>query len=320
MSTLTEILRPSRLEEIVGQTGIKKVVSSWIEKDSFPRCQLYLGPVGTGKSSLAQIVAHACQGKEDWEGADIRQINAGAVGKVDDARELASESSSIPFVGRYRVFILEEAHRMTDAAQDALLVPMEANLSTLWILTSSEPKNILPGIRSRCAPATFEFKPLNQQEMLELCERALVASNPPGDWNIDPIADWLYKHDIRQPREVLGILEQRFTGLPLEDCIHGSEHEPIYSEVSTSVLSGNWTKTSGLLKQIKTADYRAMVSVVSAKLSWALLDESIGPRGDAIATCLVGLGANQFADGVAYSSLKALLYKCCKALSYRESK
>ena len=73
-------------------------------------------------------------------------------------------------------------------------------------------------------------------------------------------------------------------------------------------------KTSGLLKQVKTADYRAMVAVVSAKMSWALLDEQIGPRGDAIATCLVGLGANQFADGVAYSALKGLLYKCAKSI------
>ena len=315
MSNLAELLAPTCLAQVLGQDHAKKAITAWIQKDNFPRCQLYTGPVGTGKSTLAGLVAKACQGPGGWEGTDIRQINAGTVGKVDDMRALAEEAKSVPFAGRYRVFILEEAQRVTDSAADALLVPMETCLSTVWILTSSEPAKLPAALRSRCAAATFDLKPLTEQQMTELAEKALLAYNPEGTWDSDRAAAWLYGKNIRQPREILGVLDQWFSGVPLEEAIHGSEHEPLYPEIATAVLSGNWTKTAGLLKKVPTADYRAMVAVVSAKLSWALLDSDFGPRADALATCLVGLGNSGFADGVAYSCLKVLLYKASKALS-----
>ena len=315
MGNLAELLAPTRLEEVFGQDGAKRAITSWMAKDDFPRCQLYTGPVGTGKSTLAGIVARLAQGKDGWEDTDIREINAGTVGKVDDMRDLVKDSASRPFIGRYRAFILEEAQRATDAAQDAILVPMERNQSTMWILTSSEPEKLLPAIKSRCAAATFEMKPLNRQQMLELCERALIVANPPGTWSADEAAEFLYKKEVTSPREVLGCLDQWFSGVPLLEVVHKSIHEPLYNEVSTAVLSGNWLKTAGLLKQIKTPDFRAMVAVVSAKLSWALLDESVGPRADALATCLTGISNTQYQDGVAYGSLRGILYKTCRALS-----
>jgi DNA polymerase-3 subunit gamma/tau len=310
MPSLSETLRPQKVDEIIGQEHVKKAVKSWIDRDNFPRCQLYTGPVGTGKSSLAEIVARAAQGPGGWDGADIRQINAGAVGKVDDMRALAEQSSSVPFMGRYRVFTLEEAHRATDAAQDALLVPMEVNTSTMWILTSSEPSKLLPGIRSRCSPATFEFKLLTEKEISSLIYRA----TPSLQSTAHDVAKFLVEHDVRAPREILGVLDQYLAGVPLEEAIHGSEHEPLYPEIAKAALSGNWTKTSDLLRKVPTADYRAMIAVVSAKLSWALLDESVGPRADSIATCLVGLGNSNFADGTAYAATKGLLYKTCKSI------
>ena len=312
MSNLAEILAPTRLDQVLGQDHAKKAIASWIEKDNFPRCQLYTGPVGTGKSTLAGIVARACQGSEGWEGSDIRQINAGVVGKVDDMRALTEEAKSVPFVGRYRVFILEEAQRVTDAAADALLVPMETCLSTVWILTSSEPAKLPAAIRSRCAAATFDLKPLSLPQINELVRRVLTPLALSGAQ--EEVVKFLLSRQVSLPREILGVLDQYLAGVPLEEAIHGSEHEPLYPEIATAVLSGNWTKTSALLKKVPTGDYRAMVAVVSAKLSWALLDSDFGPRADALATCLVGLGNSGFADGVAYSSLKGLLYKACSAL------
>lgn len=312
MSNLAEILAPTRLDQVLGQDHAKKAIASWIEKDNFPRCQLYTGPVGTGKSTLAGIVARACQGSEGWEGSDIRQINAGVVGKVDDMRALTEEAKSVPFVGRYRVFILEEAQRVTDAAADALLVPMETCLSTVWILTSSEPAKLPAAIRSRCAAATFDLKPLSLPQINELVRRVLTPLALSGAQ--EEVVKFLLSRQVSLPREILGVLDQYLAGVPLEEAIHGSEHEPLYPEIATAVLSGNWTKTSALLKKVPTGDYRAMVAVVSAKLSWALLDSDFGPRADALATCLVGLGNSGFADGVAYSSLKGLLYKACRAL------
>jgi hypothetical protein len=203
---------------------------------------------------------------------------------------------------------------MTDEAQDAILVPMEVNPSTAWILTSSKPSDLLPGIRSRCAAATFEFRPLNKQELLELSERALLEANPPGDWHIDTASEWLYQHDIRQPREILGILEQHFTGLPLEQCVHDVIHEPLYKDVAGAVLSGNWTKAAAALAQIKTADARGLIGITSAFFRSELVKCPVGPRADALAICLVGMDQTGFADGPAYGAVTGLLYKCAKAM------
>jgi len=178
----------------------------------------------------------------------------------------------------------------------------------VWVLTSSEPDKIPAAIRSRCSAATFELKPLNREELETLAQRTGVTSR-----GCDA-AEFLWKHGITSPREILGVLDQYLSGVPLEEAVHGSEHEPLYGEVAKAVLSGNWTKTSGLLKQIKTADYRAMVAVVSAKLKWALLDSEPGPRADGLAACLVGVGNASFADGVAYGSLVGLLYKTAKVM------
>lgn len=315
MPALAETLRPEKIADVLGNESAKRTIQSWIDKDNFPRCILFSGPVGTGKSTLAAIVARACQGPDGWENTDIRQINAGSVGKVDDMRDLVAQTTNRPLNGRYRVFILEEAHRATDAAQDAILVPMETNDSTVWILTSSEPAKLLPAIRSRCSAATFDLKPLNSAQIYDLVVHA--AGGKLNQHDAPLIRDFLLRSDIRSPREILGVLDLHLSGTPLEQCISGAEHEPLYKEVASAVLSGNWTRCAVTLEQIKTADYRGMVGIVSAFLAGALLKEPVGPRADGLATCLVGLGSNQFQDGVAYAATKAILYKACKVLETR---
>ena len=72
------------------------------------------------------------------------------------------------------------------------------------------------------------------------------------------IADFLEKHKITAPREILGVLDQYLAGVPLEECVHGSEHEPLYKDIAGAVLNGNWTKAAAALAQIKTADARGL--------------------------------------------------------------
>ena len=264
---------------------------------------MFYGPPGTGKTTFAEIVAKLIAGED----GDIHQINGSVQNKVEDARELSEIANSCPFNGRRRVFIVNEFHRWTDAAQDAIKDTMEKSPSA-WILTTDVPEKISEAIKSRASAATFRLLSLKKQEIWDLINRTTNKIDPTGT-TMD-----LLKAGITAPREILGVVDQLLAGVPFEQAVHGSEHEPLYRTVAEAVLRGDWTKTSAALSQIKTADARGMIAITSAFLRQELLKNPVGPRADALAVCLVGMDQTGFADGVAYGAVTGLLYKCCKAL------
>lgn len=310
MSNLALDLRPQALDAIIGQDAAKKAIKTFAEKDNWPNVFLFYGPPGTGKTTFAEIVAKYVAGGD----GDIHQINGSVQNKVEDARELSEIAYSCPFNGRRRVFIVNEFHRWTDAAQDAVKDTMEKS-PCVWILTTDVPEKISDAIRSRASAATFQLRPLSETQIADL----VYKSNPgAGDAEASAraakFAKALYERDIRSPREILGVMDQILAGVPFEQAVHGAEHEPLYKDVCGAVLKGNWPRASELLAQIKTADSRGLISVLSAFFRSELVKCPIGPRADALSVCLVGMDQTGFADGVAYGAVVGLLYKCCKAL------
>jgi len=304
-------LRPQNLESVIGQESAKKAIKSFISTGNFPNVFLFVGPPGVGKTTLAQIVAREAGG----DPTSTHNVNGSDRNGVDDARELAEMSWSVPFLGKRRVFLIDEFQRMTQAAMDCLLEPMEKS-SALWLLTSTDPSKISPAIKSRASAATFELKPLTKIQISDLIYGSIPsAHDAAASESAAKFAQWFYDRGITSPREILGVLDQHFAGVPLEQAVHGAEHEPLYKDICGATLRGDWAKTSSLLAQVKTADSRGLVSVLSAFLRGELIKNPIGAKADALAACLVGIDQTGFQDGVAYGAVTGLLYKTAKALS-----
>lgn len=159
--------RPKQIEDLLGQKHVVTQIKGMRKKRQFPSTILVEGLHGAGKTTTARIIATMlncstldncgkCESCKLGTHPDIHQLNMGADGKVDNIRKMIQSSRSAPMF-RKRVFILDEAHNLTGAAAQALLVPLEEPSSnTVWILCTTDPDKMNPTILSRCTRLTMK--------------------------------------------------------------------------------------------------------------------------------------------------------------------
>lgn len=317
MNNLSIDLRPRTLDDVIGHDSIKAAIKKQIDSGSIPRAFMFSGPAGLGKTTLALIVARMIQGDISEDTAlDITELNSADTNGVDDIRELVSSSAYRPLSGKYKVLILNESQMLTAAAQNVLLAPMEAeNSSTIWVLTTTDPTKIIAPLQDRCKH--FRLKPLSAEvEIAELVARAAAQLNVPYPSKIT--SDFVVQTvnaKIGSPRQIIQAYEKLVSGVPLKDCYTSDAHEPMYKDVALSVVRGDWNACRALLAQIQTADSKAMRNIVSGFLRSALIKTESGTKAAALATCLVGMGASGFEEGLSYSAVAGLFYKTCTSIS-----
>jgi hypothetical protein len=217
------------------------------------------------------------------------------------------------------VIIVNEAQGLTSAAKQALLDPLEASDGgTLWIFTSMSEKmdkdeKLDKAFRRRCVH--YVLKPMTDLEIKALVQRA--AENSSLDYDTTTFIAHIIKAKVGSPGEIIAAWEKYSSGTPLAECLIGGVHEPLYADIARFVLKGDWNSVRVNLEQIKVGDFKGLRAVVAAFLKSSLLKENVGPRADTLSEALMGMlqyGGGTYEDGIAYSGLVGIMYRCCKKL------
>ncbi len=173
--------RPKELDEVVGQSEIKKILASSVKNGTITHAYLFSGPRGTGKTTMAKILAkmvncldpvngNACNKCNNCinllNSNDVIEIDAASNNGVDEIRDLREKANLVPSFAKYKVYIIDEVHMLTTQAFNALLKTLEEPPKhVIFILATTEYYKIPLTITSRCQK--FQFTKISVDEIVQ---------------------------------------------------------------------------------------------------------------------------------------------------------
>ena len=181
--------RPDNFDKLIGQQHIVRTLTNQIKNDKVSHAYLFTGTRGTGKTSAARIFARAINCLHPIDGnpcnecevcrellkptnMDIVEIDGASNNRVDEIRDLRERVNYLPSVGKYKVYIIDEVHMLTDSAYNALLKTLEEPpRHVVFILCTTEVQKMPATILSRCK--RFDFKLVGINDLIDLMSKIL---------------------------------------------------------------------------------------------------------------------------------------------------
>ncbi|MDD2585011.1 MAG: DNA polymerase III subunit gamma/tau [Syntrophomonadaceae bacterium] len=265
--------RPRRFDEVVGQEQTVTALRNAVREGRLAHAYLFSGPRGTGKTSIAKIIARAvnCENIDDGEPCnhcstcadisngnfmDVIEIDAASNRGIDEIRELREKVRILPAQGKVKVYIIDEVHMLTTEAFNALLKTIEEPpAAVIFILATTELQKIPATIRSRCQ--SYNFRRLTIEEIgerlqqvagaseIELNDEAMVLiARRAGGGLRDALSilDQIYSYKGRvinkeDVQEVLGLVDDLFLG-KLMDAVFSKDTAAVVGMLNTALNQG----------------------------------------------------------------------------------
>jgi DNA polymerase-3 subunit gamma/tau len=186
--------RPGSFDQVVGQQHVVRTLRNAVERDKVHHAYLFVGSRGTGKTSMAKILARSlncerggptvtpcgecesCVTIAAGTSVDVIEMDAASNRSVDDVRDLRERVAYAPAAGRWKVYILDEAHMLTKEAWNAFLKTLEEPPpNTVFVLATTESHKVMATIADRCQ--RFDFQRPSLEQISEVLERVAVAES-----------------------------------------------------------------------------------------------------------------------------------------------
>jgi replication-associated recombination protein RarA len=209
---LRDLLRPKTLTELIGQEDAKNVVQAMIRNQTWDHLLLF-GPSGTGKTTLALIAARQITGQEA-EGISLQgwyHLNSAQCGNKEDIENVVRLSHHHGL----KIFIFDEAHKITSDSQTLLLSALEhVERPTFYFFCTTEPRKLIYELRTRCQKVKFEWlTPEKRLELIQHACRKLDVKAPAG------FVEEIQRRGLGNPRAILNALESVIGGISIAEAV-----------------------------------------------------------------------------------------------------
>ena len=262
--------RPADFNELKGNTDIiaslEKMLSS---KENCPHSFLLSGPTGTGKTTIARIIAK----KLGCEERDFVEVDSGQFRGIDTIREIRDQSQYMPIEGSCRMWVIDEAHRLTSDAQNALLKILEDSPSHVYfVLCTTDPQKLIETVKGRCIH--FKTSLLSDSQMQGLMFK-IVRSE--GFTLSDEIYEQIILDSLGHARNAIQILEAVLS-VPEEKRLkiarQTAERQSQVIELCRALIKHeSWSKIALILSGLKDQEAESIRRAVIGYCQAILLKE-----------------------------------------------
>lgn len=320
-------MRPKSFDELVGQSNLVNSLYNQFVSGRLPHFFILHAQPGAGKTTLSRILALLIQtGKddcsltdEDWNNYkkyDIQEINAANKNGVDDIRHIIEQLKYRPIKpSRAKIVIMDEAHQLTSAAQNALLTETEDVLDHIYFIFCTTALNkIIPALQRRAY--IVSPTPLHKEDIRELIKKAAEVAEYDDVEELNKLHKSVIDQGISSPGLILQACEKLFSGLPVESCFNSSMESASMDimPICRAVAKGDWKETAGLIKTIMKADIIGIKQAVLGYLK-AILLKSVSPKSLNIARAIKAISEVDDGLGCVATFMASMCFACeyCKA-------